>query len=176
MFPLPTSSLKMGFNPSEFVYHPTVNSMLEMLQLYLGKEGYWNDFNEKLIFSTRKQKQWPVSVMIKISNPFHFWSPHSVADPTLWHLCKNAWRKSRISPWDSLRYLNNVMCRLTWKIHLQVLSTCVNPLPAHSEGSSGLNKVIGDGAAVVSAGAPRQLGCAVCHFLHRHRVWRAGGA
>lgn len=47
-------------------------------------------------------------------------------------------------------------------------STCVNPLPAHSERSSGLNEVIGNGAAVVSAGAPRQLGRAVCHFLHSH--------
>lgn len=62
------------------------------------------------------------------------------------------------------------------KIHLRVLPTCVNPLPAHSEGSPGLDEVIGDGAAVVSAGAPGQLGCTVCHLLHRHRVWRAGGA
>lgn len=62
------------------------------------------------------------------------------------------------------------------KIHFRVLPTCVNPLPSHSEGSPGLDEVIGDGAAVVSAGAPGQLGCTVCHLLHRHRVWRAGGA
>lgn len=61
------------------------------------------------------------------------------------------------------------------KIHLRVLPTCVNPLPAHSEGSPGLDEVSGDGAAVVSAGAPSQLSCTVCHLLHRHRVWWAGG-
>lgn len=61
------------------------------------------------------------------------------------------------------------------KIHLRVLPTCVNPLPAHSEGSPGLDEVIGDGAAVVSAGAPDQLSCTVCHLLHCQRVWWAGG-
>lgn len=54
------------------------------------------------------------------------------------------------------------------KIPLQVPPTCVNPLPTHSERSPGLDEVIGDGAAVVSAGAPGQLGCAVCHLLHCH--------
>lgn len=75
-----------------------------------------------------------------------------------------------------MNYLNNISCAIRWKFIVKYCVTCVNPLPAHSEGSSGLNEVIGDGAAVVSAGAPRQLGCTVCHLLHRHWVWRAGRA
>lgn len=58
----------------------------------------------------------------------------------------------------------------------RALPTCVNPLPAHGEGGPGLDEVIGDGTAVVPAATPRQLGRAVCHFLHRHGVRRAGGA
>lgn len=48
--------------------------------------------------------------------------------------------------------------------------TCVDPLPAHGEGGPRLNEVAGDGAAVVTAAAPGQLGSAVGHLLHRHRV------
>lgn len=54
--------------------------------------------------------------------------------------------------------------------------TCIDLLPAHSERSFCLNDVVGDWAAVVYAGAPGQLGCAVCHVLHRHRVRGGGGA
>lgn len=61
-------------------------------------------------------------------------------------------------------------------MHLGVLPTCVNPLPTHSKGCPGLDEVIGDGAAIISTAAPGQLGCAVCHLLHRHRVGRARGA
>lgn len=48
--------------------------------------------------------------------------------------------------------------------------TCVDPLPAHGEGGPGLDEVAGDGAAVVAAAAPGQLGGAVGHLLHCHRV------
>lgn len=51
--------------------------------------------------------------------------------------------------------------------------TCVDPLPAHGEGGPGLDEVADDGAAVVAAAAPGQLGGAVGHLLHRHRVGRA---
>lgn len=108
-------------------------------------------------------------------NANHLQSPRSIADPTPWPPAKGGRRKRRTSPpaGGSVTYLNNI----TWALRGEFIwVTCVNPLPAHGEGSSGLNEVIGDGAAVVSAGAPRQLGRAVCHFLHRHRVRRAGGA
>lgn len=57
------------------------------------------------------------------------------------------------------------------RVKIGVLPTCVNSLPAHSEGSSGLDEVIGDGAAVVSTRAPGQLGRTVCNFLDCHRLW-----
>lgn len=62
------------------------------------------------------------------------------------------------------------------KILLWAPPTCVHFLPAHGERSPGLDEVIDDGAAVVSAAAPGQLGGAICHLLHRHRVWGAGRA
>lgn len=62
------------------------------------------------------------------------------------------------------------------KILLWAPPTCVHLLPAHGERGPGLDEVIDDGAAVVSAAAPGQLGGAICHLLHRHRVWGAGRA
>lgn len=129
-------------------------------------------------FCTLQQQGEPFTVLSKNMNPHHLYhlQPFFLDDPILWPTCQQGKRNNSISLWTSVNYLNNISCAIRWKFIVKCCVTCVNPLPAHSEGSSGLNEVIGDGAAVVSAGAPRQLGCTVCHLLHRHWVWRAGRA
>jgi len=84
------------------------------------------------------------------------------------HFPADGKRNTTISLWGPMNYL-------LWN-KMEALPTCINPLPAHGEERPRLDEVTGDWAAVVSAGTPGQLGCAVCHLLHRHRVWRTGRA
>lgn len=53
--------------------------------------------------------------------------------------------------------------------------TCVHRLPAHGEGGLGLDDVPPDGAAVIGAGHPGDLGVAVRDLVHRHGLGGARG-